>query len=87
MLLHENENVTKERVAIGQTKKSIDRKRNTDFLVQCPLIFKIFCDFLIKYFSNAKGQFRDGNSSDNFTPRGIEESRNGKITLLGVRGI
>ena len=62
MLLHENENVTKERVAIGQTKKSIDRKRNTDFLVQCPLIFKIFCDFLIKYFSNAKGQLiSEGN--------------------------
>ena len=29
---------------------------------------------------------RDGNSSENFTPRGIEESRNGKIPFLGDRG-
>ena len=30
---------------------------------------------------------RDGNSSENFIPRGIEESRNGKFTFLGDRGI
>ena len=30
---------------------------------------------------------RDGNSSENFIPRGIEESRNSKITFLGDRGI
>ena len=30
---------------------------------------------------------RDGNSSEYFTPRGIEESRNGKITFLRDRGI
>ena len=29
---------------------------------------------------------RDGNSSENFTPRGIEESRNGNLTYLGDRG-
>ena len=32
-------------------------------------------------------RFRDGNSSENFIPRGIEESRNSKITFLGDRGI
>ena len=30
---------------------------------------------------------RDGNSSKNFIPRGIEESRNSKIAFLGDRGI
>ena len=30
---------------------------------------------------------RDGNSSEIFIPRGIEESRNDKFTFLGVRGI
>ena len=30
---------------------------------------------------------RDGNSSENFIPRGIEESRNDKFTFLGDRGI
>ena len=29
---------------------------------------------------------RDGNSSENFIPQGIEESRNGKFTFLGDRG-
>ena len=29
---------------------------------------------------------RDGNSSDNFTPRGIEESRNGNLTFFEDRG-
>ena len=28
----------------------------------------------------------DGNSSENFIPRGIKESRNGKFTFLGDRG-
>ena len=28
--------------------------------------------------------FRDGNSSENFIPRGIEESRNDNFTFLGV---
>ena len=32
-------------------------------------------------------KFRDGNSSENFIPRGIEESRNSKIAFLGDRGI
>ena len=31
-------------------------------------------------------EIRDGNSSENFTPRGIEESRNGNLTFLGDRG-
>ena len=30
---------------------------------------------------------RDGNSLENFIPRGIEESRNDKFTFLGDRGI
>ena len=30
---------------------------------------------------------RDGNSSENFIPRGIEESRNDKFTFLEDRGI
>ena len=30
---------------------------------------------------------RDGNSSENFIPRGIEESRNDKFIFLGDRGI
>ena len=30
---------------------------------------------------------RDGNSSENFIPRGIEESRNDKFAFLGDRGI
>ena len=30
---------------------------------------------------------RDGNSSENFIPRGVEESRNDKFTFLGDRGI
>jgi hypothetical protein len=29
---------------------------------------------------------RDGNSSENFTSRGIGESRNGDLTFLGDRG-
>ena len=31
--------------------------------------------------------FRDGNSSENFLPRGIQESRNDKFTFLGDQGI
>ena len=44
-----------------------------------------FCQFLFAF-----GQIlmiRDGNSSENFIPRGIEESRNDKFTFLGDRGI
>ena len=29
---------------------------------------------------------RDGNSSENFTPWGIEEARNGNLTFLGDPG-
>ena len=36
---------------------------------------------------STKEDSRDGNSSEYFTPRGIEESRNGKITFLRDRGI
>ena len=30
--------------------------------------------------------FRDGNSSENFTPQEIGESKNGDLTFLGDRG-
>ena len=38
-------------------------------------------------FINFECKTRDGNSSESFIPRGIEESRNGKFTFLGDRGI
>ena len=57
----------------------------------------IFCGFVfseniyfilcLRKFINHSGGARDGNSSENFIPRGIEESRNGKFTFLGDRGI
>ena len=31
-------------------------------------------------------QFRDDNSSENFTPRGIEELKNGNLSFLGDCG-
>ena len=36
--------------------------------------------------STLSHRIRDGNSSENSIPRGIEESRNGKSTFLGDRG-
>ena len=41
---------------------------------------------LLTFFWGATNRSRDGNSSENFIPRGIEESRNGKFTFLGDRG-
>ena len=53
---------------------------------------RYFC-FVVRYRTNQLiyttyiGHTRDGNSSENFIPRGIEESRNNKFTFLGDRGI
>ena len=41
-------------------------------------IFQVQVQFMV--------EGRDGNSSKNFIPREIEESRNGKFTFLGDRG-
>ena len=53
MLLQENENVTKERVSIGRTKKRALIEKETYLLNR---IFKFFFIFLIIYINYAKGQ-------------------------------
>ena len=59
MLLQENENVTKERVSIGRTKKRALIEKETYLLNR---IFKFFFIFLIMYINYAKGQWiSEGN--------------------------
>ena len=59
--------------------------------IQLPILY-FFVD-LCSILSFSKFTFsqevgnRDGNSWENFIPRGIEESRNGKLTFLGDQGI
>ena len=43
------------------------------------------CKFCTRFIFT-KNQTWHGNSSENFTPRGIEESRNGDLAFLGDRG-
>ena len=47
-------------------------------------LISLYCFFSLFRLFFARG--RDGNSSENFIPRGIEESRNDKFTFLGDRG-
>ena len=53
---------------------------------QISLFFVQFCQK--NSFNNQDFMYRtrDGNSSENFTPRGIEESRNGNLTFFEDRG-
>ena len=71
---------------------------NKDLWALCAPIFiivvycktAIFCGIRNNWYHSYNStiiEIRDGNSSENFIPRGIEESRNSKITFLGDRGI